>query len=67
LQFADGVTLPCVLAPFPAFYCKTMIIDYFFYPEEDSESEGFILNNRRQQEFKGKFWREDDSLIPTIN
>ncbi|RZF20892.1 MULTISPECIES: HesB/IscA family protein [Halobacteriovorax] len=48
--------------PFTAFYLGETQIDYQFNYINDEE--GFVVVNKQQDEFQGKFWRKDKSKIP---
>lgn len=46
-----------LMQPFVYKYCKDITIDYHFNP--DSGAEGFSLVNHNQDEYKGKFFKEE--------
>ena len=54
--------LQIIVDPFTAFYLGRTEIDYV----EDylNNNEGFVVKNMDQENFQGKFWRENKELIP---
>jgi iron-sulfur cluster assembly accessory protein len=48
--------------PFSAFYLENTFVDYVFNFENGTE--GFVISNKNQEMFAGKFWKEDPSKIP---
>ena len=51
-----------LLDPFSAFYLKHAIIDYHIDPE--SHQEGLIVINLDEKNFRGKFFKNNDHLVP---
>ncbi|MFG1499116.1 iron-sulfur cluster biosynthesis family protein [Halobacteriovorax sp. XZX-3] len=61
------IPVPCmdievIIDPFTAFYLGETLIDYQFNYINDEE--GFVVTNKQQEEFQGKFWRKDKTKIP---
>jgi len=52
-----------VLDPFAATYCKSGMIDYVFEP--DTNLEGFQFTNYAEEEYHGKFFK-DESKKPKL-
>lgn len=50
--------------PFAAFYLQVASVD--FVQDFDLDSEGFVIVNHAQGEFKGKFWREAPEKTPPV-
>lgn len=48
--------------PFTAFYLGDTEVDYQFNYINDEE--GFVVTNKQQDDFQGKFWRKDKTKIP---
>ena len=56
-----------LLDPFSAFYMQSIFLDYMFEPfEVDNQEpqEGFVIANAAQEQFHGKFWKDQEELIP---
>ena len=51
-----------IMDKFTAFYCKNIICDYLH--DIESDSDGFSITNQDEEKFQGKFWKEDQELIP---
>jgi len=51
--------------PFTAFYLFNTLVDY----QQDFENnrEGFIVKDSLSEKFQGKFWRQEQELIPPVN
>ena len=54
-----------IMAPFTAYYCQQIKIDYLINYE--SNEEGFLVENFQQKDFAGKFWRENPEKTPSIS
>ncbi len=56
-------TIEVIVDPFTAFYLGLTQVDY----KQDfiSGEEGFVVTNNDQKKYYGKFWRKDETLIPT--
>ena len=52
------------LDPFTAYYLNNATIDYF--QDFDQEEEGFIVINKYQKNYAGKFWKENPDKIPPL-
>ncbi len=57
-----GLDFEIIMDPFTAFYMQETLLDYVV--NEETNQDGFTITNKRQKEFHGKFWREDQSKIP---
>lgn len=53
-----------VVDPFAAFYLQVASVD--FVQDFEQDSEGFVIVNHAQSEFKGKFWRSAPEKTPPI-
>lgn len=49
---------------FSAFYLQETLIDYVF--DFENGTEGFVITNKNQEVYEGKFWRADESKIPPL-
>lgn len=58
----EEMNIEVAIDPFTAFYLSETEIDYQFNYVNDEE--GFVVTNKQQDEFQGKFWRKDKSKIP---
>lgn len=58
----DGVQLS--IDPFTAFYSKEGVIDYLCI--EDTNEEGFIFTNKNQNNYRGKFFKNETTLPTKI-
>jgi iron-sulfur cluster assembly accessory protein len=47
---------------FSAFYLEEAFIDYVF--DFENGTEGFVISNKKQDSFAGKFWKADPDKIP---
>ena len=52
-----------IIAPFTAYYLQEAIVDF----EQDMENdlEGFVVKNKNQKKYHGKFWRQNPELTPS--
>lgn len=50
--------------PFAAFYLQEASVD--FIQDFTLDTEGFVITNHSQSEFKGKFWRANPSKTPPV-
>ena len=64
IVFVEGLAVDVLMDPFSAYYLQNVTIDYVQNFEEDSE--GFIVINHNQKTYRGKFWRENSTLIPPV-
>ena len=53
-----------LMAPFTSYYLQEGTIDYVWDQKEDEE--GFVIKNKNQKKFHGKFWRDNKALTPTL-
>ncbi len=58
----ESMGIEVAIDPFTAFYLGETEIDYQFNYINDEE--GFVVTNKQQSDFEGKFWRKDKSKIP---
>ena len=58
----ENEELEVVIDPFTAFYLNETTVDYV--QDFINNNEGFTVENSQQDNFKGKFWRENKELIP---
>ena len=56
--------LEVIMDPFTAFYLRETHIDYV--QDLKNGDEGFVVTNKDQKKYHGKFWRKDDSLVPSL-
>ena len=54
--------LEVIMDPFTAFYLQDTIVDY--QTDFENNNEGFVVINRRQKDFHGKFWKKDEEKLP---
>jgi Fe-S cluster assembly iron-binding protein IscA len=54
-----------IVDPFAAFYLSEVTIDFVMDPINDLE--GFVVINRHQKEFHGKFWKEAPHKTPPMH
>lgn len=57
-------SIKIIMDPFAAYYLQEFQIDYQFNPSTDEE--GFIINNKNQNIYEGKFWRKDQTKVPPV-
>lgn len=64
VKIENDVNLEVLVDPFAAFYLGETTVHY----EQDFESnrEGFVVTNRDQKKYHGKFWRSDKTLVPPM-
>ena len=55
-----GCSLKLSLDPFTAFYSKTGVVDYVL--DHDIEGEGFGFENSNQKNYRGKFFKKEETL-----
>lgn len=60
----ENSDLQVIIDPFAAFYLNNTEVDFIQNFEEGNE--GFVITNKNQDNFKGKFWRADESKIPPL-
>lgn len=53
-----------LIDPFASFYLQDTIID--FVQDYENDSEGFVVDNKNQKQFFGKFWRETPEDTPPL-
>lgn len=58
----DGVELNLLIDKFTYFYSKEGLIDYVLDPNINQD--GFIFNNKNENIYSGKFFKEE-TLVPT--
>lgn len=58
----ESLGIEVAIDPFTAFYLGETLVDYQFNYINDEE--GFVVTNKQQSDFEGKFWRKDKSKIP---
>lgn len=58
----SDMDIEVAIDPFTAFYLGDTEVDYQFNYINDEE--GFVVTNKQQDDFQGKFWRKDKSKIP---
>jgi len=53
-----------IMDPFTAFYLQKCSVDYI----EDfaNNNEGFVVINKNQKQFSGKFWKKDEQKVPPV-
>ncbi|EQC47773.1 HesB-like protein [Bacteriovorax sp. BSW11_IV] len=56
--------LQVIIDPFAAFYLANAQVDFVQNFEEGLE--GFVITNKNQDLFKGKFWRADETKVPPL-
>ncbi len=66
---SDDIKIPVgditiLMAPFTAYYSSKIKIDYVW--DDENELEGFLVENLKQKNFSGKFWREHPERTPNI-
>lgn len=61
-QSGTPLDFEIIMDSFTAFYMQETLIEYAINPQTNQD--GFVITNKRQKEFHGKFWREDKSKIP---
>lgn len=57
-----GFELKILMDPFTAFYTQEATLDYLL--DTSSNEEGFVVNNAREREHKGKFYKDETKLPP---
>ncbi len=60
VQVSEKVTIH--MQPFCAFYLQTGLLSYEIDPQTNQD--GFKVTNLDQEKFQGKFWKENEDLIP---
>ncbi len=56
--------LEIIIDPFAAFYLGETRVDYV--QDFQNDREGFVVYNKDQKKFHGKFWRENKELVPPM-
>lgn len=56
--------LKILIDPFSAYYMKNTEIDYI--QDFKNEEEGFVVTVKDQEDFSGKFWKENPDKIPPL-
>lgn len=51
-----------VMDPFTAFYLQLTHVD--FVQDFEHNNEGFVITNKNQKSFNGKFWKQNQELVP---
>lgn len=54
--------LRILMDPFTAFYTQEATLDYLLDPQNNEE--GFVVNNAREGEHRGKFFKDETKLPP---
>lgn len=49
---------------FSAFYLKDTLVDFIF--DFENGTEGFVISNKNQDMYSGKFWKTDERKIPPL-
>jgi len=71
-KIENDLSIPCpelgesqciIMDPFSAFYLQKVTLD--FIQDFEKDLEGFVVTNHKQVDYHGKFWRKDESKIPT--
>ena len=60
IYLVHGCALKLSIDPFTAFYCKDGTIDYVL--DHNSEAEGFSFENSNQKNYRGKFFKKEETL-----
>lgn len=60
----SDLDIQIVIDPFAAFYLQEASVD--FIQDFNLDSEGFVIINHGQKNFKGKFWKENPDRTPPI-
>ena len=58
----QNFNLDVVMDPFAAYYLQNVAIDYQL--DHASDTDGFTVKNLDQEQFHGKFWRKNKTLVP---
>ena len=58
----NGITV--VVAPFSAYYLQEVTLNY--HVDFENDMEGFVVTNKDQEKFHGKFWKSSPDLTPEL-
>jgi iron-sulfur cluster insertion protein len=61
-QHTQYPALHLVIDSFTSFYLQQATLDYLWDPEQNQD--GFYLLNHNQEQFQGKFWKDNPEKIP---
>jgi iron-sulfur cluster insertion protein len=53
-----------LIDPFASFYLQETVVD--FIQDYEKDLEGFVVENKNQNQFSGKFWRESPTDTPPL-
>jgi iron-sulfur cluster insertion protein len=53
-----------LIDPFASFYLQDTMVD--FVQDFENDTEGFVVLNKNQKQFAGKFWRETPTDTPPL-
>lgn len=53
-----------IMDPFTAFYLQNTEVDYVL--DLETGDEGFVVTNKDQKKYHGKFWKKNNDLVPTL-
>ncbi|MBT7609834.1 MAG: hypothetical protein HN576_08760 [Bacteriovoracaceae bacterium] len=53
-----------LIDPFASFYLQETLVD--FIQDYENELEGFVVINKNQKQFAGKFWKENIGVTPPL-
>ena len=60
----ENQKLKILMSPFTAYYSGDIELEFVADFEQDIE--GFVIRNKNQKLFSGKFWRENPDRTPTL-
>ena len=60
----EGVGVDIIMDPFSAHYLTHCSLDY--KQNFETLEEGFVVENKNQDDYRGKFWRKAPSLVPPV-
>ncbi len=64
IEVDNDNSLEVIMDPFTAFYLNETHIDYVLDLENDNE--GFVVTNKDQKKYHGKFWKRNQELVPSL-
>lgn len=64
IRISNEEPLEIIIDPFAAFYLGETRIDYV--QDFQNDREGFVVYNKDQNKYHGKFWRENKELVPPM-
>ncbi|EQC51502.1 iron-sulfur cluster assembly accessory protein [Bacteriovorax sp. DB6_IX] len=64
VRISNDEALEVIIDPFAAFYLGDTRVDYV--QDFQNDREGFVVYNKDQKKYHGKFWRENKELVPPM-